>query len=190
MFRMSVLLLSVVACRGETPRHYLLRDAPAEYRAAIARADQAIKKVRAHHGTEMAAEMARGGVADAIAVCSEKARAITAALSDNTGLEIGRSSPRLRNPKNQPPPWLASFVASLDGKRAAEVPAQLFDLGDRVGVVRPIPTAKVCTNCHGATENLDPKAMAHLRQLYPNDRAVGFTTGDLRGVFWVEVPKS
>jgi hypothetical protein len=190
MFRVSVLLVSAIACRSETPRQYALRDAPAEYQAAIARADQAIKKVRAQHGTQMAEEMARGGVDEAIAVCSEKARAITAALSDDAGLEIGRSSPRLRNPKNQPPPWLASFVASLDGKRAAEVPAQLFDLGERIGVVRPIPTAKVCTNCHGVAEHLDPKAMARVRQIYPNDRAVGFTTGDLRGVFWVEVPKS
>ena len=133
--------------------------------------------------------MKSGGTTAAIGVCSQEARAITAKLSEAANLKIGRSSHRLRNPKNQPPPWVASFVAGLDGKRASEVEAHVFDLGDRIGVVRPIPTAKICTKCHGNASELDPAAAAPLHETYPQDRATGFSVGDIRGVFWVEVSK-
>jgi hypothetical protein len=38
-------------------------------------------------------------------------------------------------------------------------------------------------------KTLDRRVRAELDELYPHDRAVGYRTGDLRGWFWVEVPK-
>jgi hypothetical protein len=184
-------ILSIAACTRDSsqPERYVLREAPPAFADAIARADHAITEVRKQHGSHMNRAMKNDGAPAAIGVCSQEARAITAKLSEQPGLRIGRTSHRLRNPDNQPPPWLASFVKDLDGKRASEIKAQVFDLGTRVGVVRPIPTAKICTKCHGNTSELDPEATGPLRESYPRDRATGFEVGDIRGLFWVEVSK-
>jgi len=36
---------------------------------------------------------------------------------------------------------------------------------------------------------LAPDLKAKLAELYPNDQATGYAAGDLRGVFWVELPR-
>jgi len=62
------------------------------------------------------------------------------------------------------------------------------DLGDRVGVLRPIPTAAPCLQCHGRAERLSTDVRAFIKSAYPKDRAVGFDAGDLRGLIWAEAP--
>jgi mono/diheme cytochrome c family protein len=62
------------------------------------------------------------------------------------------------------------------------------DLGDRVGVLRPLPTAATCTKCHGSAERLSPEVRAILAAAYPQDKATGFEEGDLRGFIWAESP--
>jgi hypothetical protein len=44
-----------------------------------------------------------------------------------------------------------------------------------------IPTQKICLGCHG--KSIDPQVKAKLEALYPEDRATGFSEGDLRGAF-------
>jgi hypothetical protein len=56
------------------------------------------------------------------------------------------------------------------------------------GYVEPIGIKPLCLACHG--EALAPDVAARIGELYPKDRATGFTEGDLRGVFWVEYPVS
>jgi hypothetical protein len=134
-------------------------------------------------------EMARGGPPAAITVCRDEAQAITAKIAREQGLALGRTSDRLRNPVNAAPAWARETVATSAGKRAAEVQQVTFDLGDRVGVLRPIGTADTCTSCHGAPSAISPEVRHLLAKAYPADRATGFATGDLRGWMWAEVPK-
>jgi hypothetical protein len=49
--------------------------------------------------------------------------------------------------------------------------------------MKAIPTAEVCLVCHG--ENIAPNIQAKLAELYPNDKAIGFNVGELRGAFSV-----
>ena len=55
-----------------------------------------------------------------------------------------------------------------------------------VRVVKPIAVAPPCLACHGATEQLSEEVQTYLTEHYPNDQAVGYAVGDLRGVFWAE----
>ena len=64
----------------------------------------------------------------------------------------------------------------------------VVDLGDRVGVLRPIATAGVCLRCHGTAGSLAPEVRGYLETAYPGDRAIGFEEGDLRGFAWAEAP--
>jgi hypothetical protein len=49
--------------------------------------------------------------------------------------------------------------------------------------MKPIVTAPLCLTCHG--ETLAPGVAAAVESRYPQDRAVGFAAGDLRGAFHV-----
>ena len=105
------------------------------------------------------------------------------------GVSVGLTSNRLRNPSNAPPAWAAQVVAEQAGRRAAAVEGFAVDLGDRVGVLRPIAEVEVCAACHGPAEGYHSEVRSALERRYPTDRARGFTEGEIRGWFWVAVPK-
>jgi hypothetical protein len=73
-------------------------------------------------------------------------------------------------------------------RRARSIDGFAVNLGDRVGVLRPIAHQRVCAGCHGPEDKLDPRVRRTLNEFYPGDRAVGFHEGELRGWFWAEVP--
>jgi len=106
------------------------------------------------------------------------------------GVEVGRTSARLRNPRNAPPGWARAFVAETDGHKAREVAPVVFDLGDRVGLLRPIEIRKRCLACHAGAADLGDGTRRWLARAYPADRALGYALGDLRGFWWAEAPKT
>jgi len=125
------------------------------------------------------------GPAEAIAACRTKAPEIAASLSEG-GIRIGRASHRLRNPANAPPEWVEPLLDGYRDDPSARAPRAVA-LGERRrGYVEPIFVQPLCLTCHG--ENLSDSISAKLSELYPEDRAVGYRAGDLRGVFWVEFP--
>jgi len=165
-----------VASSREPPRH-LPADAPAALRPALARAEDAIRAA--------ACDVERRfgeGDPDANAARCDSAREVP-------GIEVGRTSARLRNPANAAPAWARAYVAETDGKKAAGVPAMAFDLGDRVGLLRPIELRKRCLGCHAAPERTAASTRAWLARAYPDDRAWGYALGDLRGFWWADAPK-
>lgn len=171
------------------PASYPLEAAPPELQPAIAQADGAIGALQQRLGKKLMDELGRGGPPAAVRVCRDEAQTLSSAVATDKGLAVGRTSARLRNPRNAPPAWAQDFIAASEGKRAAEAQAVVVDLGARVGVLRPIPVGAVCLSCHGPSEALAPEVAAELRQGYPEDHATGFREGDLRGFFWAEAPK-
>jgi hypothetical protein len=81
-------------------------------------------------------------------------------------------------------------VVSTDGRKAAAVEPLVFDLGDRVGLLSPIEIRRRCLHCHAARDSLSPATRAWLRSAYPEDRALGYALGDLRGFWWAEASKT
>lgn len=151
-------------------------DAPAALRPALARAQEAIRAA--------ACDVERRfgeGDPDANAASCEGAAPVA-------GVEVGRTSARLRNPKNAAPVWARPYLLLTDGRKAGEVPAAVFDLGDRVGLLRPIEVRQRCLGCHAAPEKLAPGTRTWLARAYPRDRALGYELGDLRGFWWAEAP--
>jgi hypothetical protein len=86
--------------------------------------------------------------------------------------------------------WAAPIVRQYAGTRAASVNGFYVDLGDRVGVIRPMPEVAICAGCHGSADKLSPAVRATLKDRYPADRAVGFKDGEIRGWLWAEIGKS
>lgn len=129
-----------------------------------------------------------GGPVAAVDVCHEVAPNLASDISEELGFKVGRSSHRLRSPKNSPNPAIKDYLMKHSDSRASEVPVEA-SLNDGVWtVIAPIPTQPMCLTCHGDTESMDPKLFSVLKEKYPEDNAVGFKEGDLRGVFWAELP--
>jgi hypothetical protein len=122
------------------------------------------------------------GPAAAISVCSAEAPQIAEQISQAHGLEIRRTSFRLRNADNAPPTWATQLVAD----RVSE-PTYLTQDG-KLAVLLPIRIQAPCLVCHGAEDTIPVPVKGALSEQYPKDQATGFQDGDLRGWFSVEVP--
>ena len=42
--------------------------------------------------------------------------------------------------------------------------------------------------CHGPEDQIIPEVKSELAKVYPDDQAIGFQEGELRGWFWIEMP--
>jgi len=125
------------------------------------------------------------GPGHAITACQLQAPEIANALSLE-GIVVGRTSDRLRNPANVSPGWVSPVMDAWLATSTEREP-QIVALADnRLGYVEPILLKPLCLTCHGS--NLVPEVTARINELYPQDRATNFETGDLRGVFWIEFP--
>ncbi len=172
-----LLLLGAAVSRTASGPQYAPSEVPAELRPAVQRAENAIRSA----ACDVEREFGEGDP-DANAARCENAKKVP-------GVKVGRTSARLRNPHSAPPAWAAGYVAATDGREAAAVGPVAFDLGDRVGVLRPIEIRRRCLACHAAPEALSPATLAWLRGAYPQDRALGYAFGDLRGFWWAEAAK-
>ncbi len=127
------------------------------------------------------------GPGHAITACQLQAPEIAKSLSLE-GVVVGRTSDRLRNPANVSPNWVTPVLDAWVATSTDRAP-QIVELANhRLGYVEPILLKPLCLTCHGS--NLMPEVTARIDELYPQDRATDFETGDLRGVFWIEFPDS
>jgi len=128
------------------------------------------------------------GAPHAVSVCQQRAPEIAHALSKD-GVLVGRTSHKTRNPKNKPSAWM---VPLLDAYRAAPAAPGTYKTaeleGGRFGYVEPIYVGAMCLRCHGA--DLDVETLSAITRNYPSDEATGFSEGELRGLFFVELPSS
>lgn len=166
---------------------YAPETAPEALKPAVARAEGAIGALAQTLMGRMKEVFAAEGPTGAIRVCRQEAQELTASIGSERGVEIGRTSHRLRNPANAPRAWVEPFLADAAGAKASETSPVVVDLGDRVGMLKPIGLADLCLDCHGA--DLAAEVREEIEASYPEDLATGFAAGDLRGFFWVEVPK-
>lgn len=134
---------------------------------------------------ELVTALDEDGPDGAIEVCSMRAPEIAAVVSNEYGVVLGRTSHRLRNPSNLPPEWAIDLVRD----KVAE-PTWLIGPDGRLAGLLPIQTKAECGMCHGPREELADEVIAKLDEYYPDDEAVGFSEGDLRGWIWVEAPTS
>lgn len=166
-----------------------LASAPEPVKAALAKADAAIGDLQRTLVARLTEAMTEGGPKAAVSVCRDEAQTLTTRIGAQHGLAIGRTSHLVRNPTNVPRAWAKDVVASSAGQKVAEAQTQAFHLGGRrIGVLKPIGTMPLCVTCHGPREQVQAAIGEVLTTAYPDDRAVGFAAGDLRGWFWAEVP--
>lgn len=171
-----VLLIALVFVAGVTHA----------YEAALTRGAELLLPYKKELKSALLAGLEQGPV-EALSVCRVQAPEIANSLMQE-GIRLGRSSHRLRNPENTSPEWVRPAMQAYleDDSNRAPFVAPLAN--DRWGYAEPIIAQPLCLTCHG--EAIPPAVTERIEELYPDDRAVGFKAGELRGVFWLEFPMS
>jgi len=150
------------------------------------RAAIAVESFAAQLKKALVATMSTAGPVAAIEVCHDRAPTIAAEVSAGQGLTVGRVTDRARNSANIANAWQAAVLADWAGQQAAGVDLariEYFEALPEGGFryMKPILVQPVCLTCHGAA----PAAAVRdaLAEAYPDDRAIGYAVGDLRGAF-------
>lgn len=127
-----------------------------------------------------------GGPVKAIDVCSKRAPEIARELSLETGWEVKRVSLKPRNSKTaKPDEWERVILQQFNERQArGESPEQMGhgEIKDgRFRFLKAQQVESVCLICHGKTIT-DPVRKA-LKLHFPNDKATGYSLGEIRGAF-------
>lgn len=128
-----------------------------------------------------------GGLKSGVEVCSKQAPEIAKSLSVD-GWQVSRISLKPRNAGNKPVAWQQSILSKFEQQKAAGTPINELVFREQNDnnymMVKAIETGELCLKCHGKT--IDPALQETITHLYPDDKATGFSTGDIRGAFVIQ----
>lgn len=146
-------------------------------------AGELLKPLKMDLMSTLKSKLSEHGSVAALESCHLQAGPITEKYAKKI-VGMGRTSHKLRNPKNAPKDWVKPYLSEfVSGKRKKPVMVKLPN-GNQ-GYLEPIGTKGMCLICHG--DKVSKPLEEKLSKLYPKDEARGFKAGDFRGLFWVEV---
>ncbi|MDV6237212.1 DUF3365 domain-containing protein [Leptospira ellisii] len=127
------------------------------------------------------------GIVGAIEICRTVSPAKEADVKTSfPGISFRRISDKPRNPNHVPDVWEAEIFEQW--KKTAKnggAPYLVMNSNDKeVRVLQPIVLQNpTCLKCHGGPRDIDPAVSKKISELYPQDKAVGYKLGELRGAF-------
>lgn len=132
-----------------------------------------------------------GGPVKALEICNTKAPRIAEKVTTEKGMQVSRVSLKNRSPTNVPNAWQRTVLENFAVRKAAGENPIALEFSEIVKhqdhkefrFMKAIPTGGVCLACHG--ENLAKGVQETITTLYPDDKATGFKSGDIRGAFVV-----
>lgn len=147
---------------------------------AVEKAHSEVDKVKERFNKQLKKALQKGDTQKALPFCK---------IEESSDYKIGRTSKRLRNPKNVPPEWTKPYLEKFSSSKPSEIPKQIFVKIEegRYGYLEPIYVEPICLNCHG---NLIPNVKKIIREEYPLDFAYDYKDGDFRGLIWLEMKVS
>jgi hypothetical protein len=129
------------------------------------------------------------GILKAVSVCSDTAQVLTNNFGVQKGVYIKRVSLKNRNLNNAPDDFekmiLNKFaMMQQNNELSGETEyAEIVEEGEfkYLRYVKPILVQAECLNCHGSENEIIPEVKQLISQTYPDDKAIGYKIGDLRG---------
>ncbi len=125
--------------------------------------------------------------AGALRICGSAAPLIDDS-SGGIGWTIKRVSEKYRNPDNRADTTELAILKRFSISDSLMFTHNWTD-ADSSAIFRyykPIRTGKFCLKCHGDMQTLAPGVYKKLKKIYPLDKATGYKSGELRGMFVVE----
>lgn len=138
-------------------------------------------------------ELEKGGYEGAVRACAEVAQKVTNDFNQRTGQYARRVSLGYRNPKDIPDEYEFAKLQEFDRlKREQKLENEYYEVVREKDVeylryMKPLITGKMCLNCHGQVTEVPFGVMNLLQRRYPNDKALGYQEGDVRGAVSVKI---
>jgi hypothetical protein len=137
--------------------------------------------------------MQAGGPLQAVNVCSDTAQQMSDLYSETMKVTVKRASFMNRNEQNVPDEFEAKAIKLFeelknDGELTAKsnlIETATIDGKEIVRYAKPILVDAPCLNCHGSESQISSEVAKVITEKYPNDKAKGYSIGDLRGVISV-----
>lgn len=134
----------------------------------------------------------KSGVA-ALNFCSKKAMELTKKVNKKlpNDVSVRRTSLKYRNPANIPDAIDEEVIQKIQkkidsGKKDFAKPV-VVELDGRTRVYKPLFVETACLKCHGDVNATSPSLAKSIKEKYPNDMAIKYKEGDLRGVIVSEM---
>lgn len=158
-----------------------------EMQAAVKEAKTITKAFAGALKKELMKAMKAGGPINALEVCNTEAMTITKQAAIDHNAMVTRVSLKNRNPANVPNEWQKLVLEDFDARAAKgeDIKSMAFkkiveeDGKKTLRFMKAVPAEAVCLGCHGT--NIDMKLQTKLTELYPDDKATGYSEGQVRG---------
>jgi hypothetical protein len=137
--------------------------------------------------SQLKSAMKQGGVPYALTFCNVTAMPITDSLAAHYDVDIKRVSTQNRNPDNAADALEESVISSLQKMMVASydgINMVVLDQEENPVYIQHIVLADQCLQCHGAPgTDITAANYEIIKTLYPDDKATGYRSGDLRGIW-------
>jgi len=168
-----------------------------EHKAALEEARKVADGLVSQVRGELTRALESSGPLRAVVVCKYSMPEIASNLSRRLGWKVSRVSLKPRNPAlGMPDAWEQRVLQQFEQQVARGEKAGLLEhaevttepAGRFFRYLRALPMGPLCLSCHGPVEGLSEAIRAQLAIEYPQDRAVGFRSGQVRGAVTIKRP--
>lgn len=158
---------------------------PLEKGKSIAQATQAAL------GKNLMQAISERGTAGAIEFCNIEAIPITDSLAKIHRARVKRVSDKNRNPDNAANEAELAYIENAKNQLAADqnIKPQLKEEDGKWVAYYPILTNAMCLQCHGNADQVNKEALAKIQAHYPDDKALGYSENEVRGIWVIEMAK-
>lgn len=143
-------------------------------------------------GKKLMGAIQNKGLIGAVTFCNIKALAITDSMGMTNNANIKRVSDKPRNPNNaanlKEQKYIATFKELLANNK--ELKPLIKESEETINFYFPITTNAMCLKCHGNLEQeLKFSTYEKIKELYPEDEAIGYDTDQVRGIWSINFDK-
>lgn len=130
--------------------------------------------------------MQKGGSDYAVEFCNIQAIPLTDSISNMHHVSIQRLSDKNRNPNNVLA--LEEDLSAFEKLKDSTLPVDFIQ--NNMGEITYYKSIKLgmptCLKCHGGKEDISESTLAIIQDKYPNDKAIEYQMGELRGMWKIK----
>jgi len=134
-------------------------------------------------GKNLKQAIAKEGMIGAMSFCNEQAYSLTDSMQVKYNAIIKRVSDKNRNQNNKANTTELQHIATFKekNKNGEKIKPIIEKSNGKVHFYAPIKTSQLCLQCHG--KQLQPDLVLKLKDLYPDDLAIGYDDNQVRGIW-------
>jgi len=187
LFSIILFCIALIACTGETES-----PQPAPDQMVFDAGQQITSATFETLSTQLSRAIEEGGIPYALEFCNVEAIPLTEELARQYDTHIRRATHKPRNPANRVDTEeldvVETYIEALE--TGTGLTPKIHRKEDHIRYFAPIRMGMdLCMQCHGNPgTDIDESNLNLIRSLYPDDEATGFSMGELRGIWSVNLP--